>query len=89
MSMRFFCLGIMLLVTTPPAAALSTCVGIGCCGHPISIKVWLNYTHLRAAINKDTHSASAADDIKNLIICDVVSTAPLKAGIGTFSERHA
>ena len=88
MSTLFVYLGVILLVTATTDVALSTCAGVGCCGQPISIIVWLNPTHLRALINKEANSASAADDITNLIICAIVSTAPLKVGIETFYERH-
>ena len=89
MSILLVCLGIMVFVTTPTAVALYTCIGVRCCVHPISIKGWLNYTHLWVIINKDANSTSAADDITNLIICTTVRTDPSKAGIGIFLERHA
>ena len=68
MSMLLVCLGIILFVTTPTAVVLSTCIGIGCCGYPISNAVWRNSKHLQAVINREANSASAADDITNFII---------------------
>ena len=88
MSILLCCLGIILFVTTPTAVALSNCICVGCWGHSISIRVLCDSTHLRVVINKEANHDSAGDDITNLIICAIVSTAPLKAGIGTFSERH-
>ena len=86
--MLFVCFGMILFVTTPTAVVLSTWIGVGFCGHPIYIRVWRNSTHLRAVINKEANSASAAEDITNLIICAIVSTVPLKVGIEKFLERY-
>ena len=60
--------GMMLLVTTPTDIVLSTWIGIGCCGQPISIRVCRVYTHLRAVMNKEANSASAVEDIMNFKI---------------------
>ena len=86
--MRLFCFGVTLFVTNPTVVALSTCMVVSFCGHPISIRVWSNSKHLQAVTNKEGNSASVADNITNLIICAIVSTSPLKEGIETFSERH-
>ena len=86
--MLFVCLGVTLVVTTLTDVVLSTCIGVGCFGYPIPVKVLLNSTHFLAVTNKDANSASAADDMTNLIMCAIVSTAPLKAVIGTLYERH-
>ena len=79
------CLSVTLLVTTPTAIALSTWIGVGCCGRTISIRIWINYSHLRAVMNKEANSASAAEKITNLMIYDIVRTVPLKVGTHTFS----
>ena len=88
MSILFVCLDMMLFVTTPTDVVLSTYIGVRCCGHIVSISVWCNSTYFQAVISKVDNSTSVADDITNLIICAIVRTTPLKAGIGTFSERH-
>ena len=67
----------MLLVTTPCAVVFSVCIGVDGCVCPISSRAWragIDYLQLM----KSTPSpASAADDMTDLMILDIVTTAPL------------
>ena len=78
----------ILFVTTQTVVVLHTCIGVGCCVHPISIRLLSNSTHLRAVTNKEADYASDTNDITNLILCAIDITAPLKTRIGTFSDRY-
>ena len=78
--MAFSLRGCTFFVTTVWAAELSVWSGVGGCGCPISISVFLMGTALRAFMYMAPISASAADDMTALIICATVWTAPLLWG---------
>ena len=56
------------------------------CGHPISVRDWCSGTIALAQMKRSAISASAAEDMKFLMICATVRTGPLYVGTGTFSE---
>ena len=80
MSMALVLLGCTLLVTTEWAAELSVCIGVLGWGWPISSNVFLVGTASRALMNIALISASAVDVITALMICAMLSTAPLFGG---------
>ena len=81
MSMAFVLLGCILPLHTASAIALSVCSGVGGCLCPISSNIILMYTALRAMMYNAASSASVADDITCLMMCAMLSTAPLFCGI--------
>jgi hypothetical protein len=56
-------------------------------GHPISIRVWRWGIISHVVMNWAASSDSAAEAMTNLMIWAIESTAPLKRGKGSFSER--
>ncbi len=83
MSMAFNALGIILSVNSAWAVELLVCMGVQVCGCPISSRVRCMETTILALMNSAPSSASAADDITALIICDMLSTTPLLMGISS------
>ncbi len=63
------------------AVELSVCIGVRVWGWPISLSVVRMETAVFALMNRVPSSASAADDMTALIICDMLRTAPLFIGI--------
>ena len=80
MSINFSFLLRMWVLTTPRAVAFSICVGVGGCLCPISYSLILAGTASQKLINSVQSSASAADDIRALMIIEIVVTAPLFGG---------
>ena len=80
MPIAFVSLGCTLLVTTECESKFLVYIGVHGWGGPISISVLRVGTALRELIYITKILASAADVITNLIICDIVSTAPLLGG---------
>ena len=80
MSMAFIVLGWMFLLATPMAVLLSICIGVLGCLCPISCSIFLQGTASRALINIALSSASAANDMRALMIWAILSIAPLLAG---------
>ncbi len=83
MSMVFKALGIILLVSSVWAVELLVCMGVQVCGCPISLRVQCMETAVLALMNNAPSLASAANDITPLIICDILSTAPLLMGMSS------
>ncbi len=83
MSMAFNALGRILLVSSACAVELSVWMGVCGCGCPNSSNVRRIDTAVLALMNSVPSSASAADDITVLIICEMFNTAPLLMGISS------
>ena len=77
----------IVLLTTPADAELSGWKGDFGCGHFISCNVCLIVTISCAVMNIAPSSASEAEDMKNLIIFESVSTGPFHRCMASFSER--
>ena len=80
MSMAFSAFGRILLVSSACAVELSVCIGDCVWGWPNSASVVRMDTAVFALMNNAPSSASAADDMTDLIICDMLRTAPLFIG---------
>jgi len=87
MSIALVRLGWILLFITPSAVELSVWMGVRGCGWPISRSICLMCTASFALIYNAPNSASAADDITALIICEMFRIAPLLGGKGALDER--
>ena len=87
MSITFVHLGVILLLTTPSAIALSVCSGVGGCGWPISSRMIQIYTASCALMYRASSSASVADDITCLSMCVMLRMAPLLGGMSAPLER--
>jgi hypothetical protein len=83
MSMAFNALGRILLVSSARAVKLLIWMGMGICRCPISLSVRCIETAVLALMNNAPSSASAADDINALIICNILSTATLLMGVSS------
>ncbi len=86
--MAFKALGIILLVSSRWAVELLVCMGVHICGCPISLRVRCMETAVLAFMNNALSLASAADDITDLIICDMLSTAPLLMGMSSLPATN-
>ena len=83
MSMAFSAFGRILLVNSACAVELSVCIGVCVWGWPDSSSVVRMDTAVFVLMNNAPSSASAADDMTDLIICDMLRTAPLFIGISS------
>ncbi len=83
MSMAFNDLGRILLVSSAWAVELPVWMGVQVCGCPISLSMCCMETAILALMNNVPSLASAADDITALIICNILSTAPLLMGMSS------
>ena len=81
MSMAFSAFGRILLVSSACAVELSVCMGIRVWGWPNSSSIVRMETAGFVLTNNAPSSASAADDMTDLIICDMLRMAPLFIGI--------
>ena len=81
MSMAFSAFGRILLVSSVCAVELLVCIGVRGWGWPNSSSI----VHMEMAVfvlmNNAPSSASAVNDVTDLIICDMLRTAPLFVGI--------
>ena len=75
------------VVVTPTAVGLSVCIGDRPWGHFILMRFCRRVTILLAVINRVASSASAAEDMKNLMIWEILSIGPLNHGLGSFLEK--
>ena len=87
MSIALVRLGCTFPFTTASAIALSVWSGVGGCLCPSSSSMIQIYTASRAIMYRAANSASVADDITCLMMCAMLSTAPLLGGIGDSSDR--
>ena len=76
----------MLLLATPIAVMLSTCIGVHSCLRPISARVVRTGMALQALMNIAPNSASADDDMTALMMWAMFSTAPLLGGSSLSSD---
>ncbi len=81
MSMALSAFGRILLVSSACAVELAVQIGVCACGWPNSLSIVRMETAVFALINNAPSSASAADDMTDFIICEVLRTAPLFIGI--------
>ena len=79
---------VMVLLTTPVAIKLSVWIGDGGCFQNISINVWRMGTIYLAVMYSEPSSASAAEDITNLMIWEIARIAPFHSGVGSFSDKN-
>ena len=87
MSIALVCLGCILPLHTTSAVALSVCNGVEGCVWPISTNTILIYTASHAMMYNAANSALVADVMACLMMCAMLSTAPLLAGIVALFER--
>ncbi len=87
MSIALVRLGCILPLHTASAVALSVCNGVEGCLWPISVNTILIYTASRAMMYNAANSASVADVMTCLMMCAMLSMAPLLAGIMASLER--
>ena len=78
----------MVLLTTPEAVELSVWIRDGGCFQPIYINVWRMGTISLAIMYSAPSSASAAEDITNLMIWAIVRIAQFQSGFGSFSDEN-
>ncbi len=84
MSMAFSAFSRILLVSTSACAVeLSVCIGVHVWGWPNSSSIVCMETAVFALMNNAPSSASAGDDMTDLIICSMLRTAPLFFGISS------
>ena len=71
-----------LFFVTPSDFILSVCISVWFCLWPISLILCCMYTDYLTLMNGEPSSANAADDMIALMICKIISTAPLFLGNG-------
>ena len=82
MSRDFRRLLAILLVTTPWAVVLSVCIGVGGFSCPIALTACHAGMASLQLMKRAPSSASAAEDMRALMIWEMVTTALLFAGMG-------
>ena len=87
MSIDLVCLGTSVLFVTPTAVVLSTWMGDFGWGQPISMSVRRSGTISLAVMKRAASSASAVDDMTNLMILASVRMEPFSLGMASFSEQ--
>ncbi len=83
MSMAFNALGRFFLASSAWAVKLSVQMGVRVRRCPISLRVCCIETAVLALMNNAPSLVSAADDIIALMICKILSTAPLLMGVSS------
>ena len=86
--MDLFLRWMMVLLMTPAAAKLSVWIRDGGCFQPIYINVWWMGTIYLAVIHSAPSSDSAAEDIKNLTIWEIVRISPFHSVVGSFYDKN-
>jgi hypothetical protein len=81
--MAFNALGRILLVSSAWAVKLLVWMGVRICKCPIYLSVHCIETAILVLMNNVPSLASVADDITALIICKILSTAPLLMGMSS------
>ena len=76
----------ILLVTTQSAVVLSVCIGVGGCLWPIVSNAWRAGIVYLQLMRRAPNSASAAEDMTALMICEIVRTDPLFDGTAESSD---
>ena len=87
MSMAFVLLGVIFPLITASAIELSVCSGVGGCLCPISSRMIRMYTASLAMMYNAANSASVADVMTCLIMCAMLSTAPLFCGMVALFDK--
>ena len=87
MSIDFKRLLAMLFVTKPCAVVLSVYIGVGGCLCPISSSAWRAGMASRQLMKSALSSASAAEDITDLMILATVRTDPLLVGYSAVLDK--
>ena len=82
MSMAFSAFGRILLVSSAYAVELPVCIGVRIWGWPNSLSIVRMETAVFALMNVPS-SASVADDMTDLIICNMLRMVPLCIGISS------
>ena len=77
----------IVLLTTPLAVVLSVWMGVTRCVHPIYVNVRRIGISSFALTLSAPSSASAVDEMTNLMICLMVRTGPFHFGSGLFSDK--
>ena len=77
----------MLLVTTPSAVVLSVCIGVGGCFWPIVSNAWRAGIASLQLMKRAPNSASAADDMTALTICEMARKDPVFGGTAELSDK--
>ena len=75
-----------LLMTTPSAVVLSVCIGVGGYLWLIVFNSWRDGIASLQFMKRAPNSASAADDMTALMICEMVRTDPLFCGTAKLSD---
>ena len=78
----------MVLLTTPAAVEFSVWTGDGGCFQTIYINFWLMGTISLAIMYSAPSSASAAEDMTNLMIWETVRIGLFHSGVGSFSDKN-
>ena len=86
--MDFLLRWVVVLLTTTEAVELLVWIGDGGCFQPISINVWRMGTIYLAVMYSAPSSASAAEDMTNLMIREIVRIAPFHSGVGSFYDKN-
>ena len=81
MSMAFSAFGRILLESSAYAVELSVCIGVRVWGWPNSSSVVCMEAAVFVLMNNAPSSASAVNNMTDLIICDMLRTALLFVGI--------
>ena len=78
----------MVLLTNPVVFKLSVWIGDGGCFHTIYINVWQMGNIYLAVMYSASSSASAAEDMINLMIWAIMRIGPFHLGVGLFSDKN-
>ncbi len=87
MSIALVLFGCILPLRAASAIALLVCIGGGGCLCPNSLSIILMYTASHAMMYSPASSALVANDMTFLIMCAMLSTAPLFGGMVVSLER--
>ena len=87
MSMALVLFGLIFLLMTAYAIEFSVLDGVGDCVWPSSSSMMRMYTASRYILYKPANSASVADAMTCLMMCDMLIMAPLLAGIVVLLDR--
>ena len=69
------------------AVELSVCIGVGGCGCPISVSTFLRWTASLALMKSPASSASADEDMTDLMICAMLRMALLFGGMSALVDK--
>ena len=78
----------MVFLTTPADVELLVWIGDGGCFQPISIHFWRMGTISLAVMYSAPSSASAAEDMTNLMIWAIVRIGLFHSGVGSFYDKN-